>query len=236
MESIEIAGKTEEEAIKKALEQLGMTEDQVTITILKKAKGGILGLGAEEAVVRIEPKLQIHDEANNESQSQIDDVLLSTTITEAKEILEILLSTMKINASVEIVPGPTVTDSEEKPTLSLDIHIKDEDLGLLIGRRGQNLATLQYMVNLILSSNKRIQSPVLVDIEGYKKRRYNALQNIVLRLAEQVRTNRQSVIMEPMPANERRIIHLSLDKMPDIATESTGEGDNRKVVIKYREQ
>ncbi|MFH0846551.1 MAG: R3H domain-containing nucleic acid-binding protein, partial [Chloroflexota bacterium] len=110
-----------------------------------------------------------------------------------------------------------------------------EDLGILIGRRGQTLASLQYIVRLILSHRLGTQVWVNLDVEGYKKRRYESLEKLAQRVAEQVRAQGTSFTLEPMPPDERRIIHLTLAQEPDITTESTGEGDDRKVVIAPRE-
>jgi spoIIIJ-associated protein len=101
----------------------------------------------------------------------------------------------------------------------------------LIGRRGQALASLQYVVRLIVAEKLKVWVPINVDIAGYKKRRYESLQDLALRLAEQVKRNRRLIMLEPMPADERRIIHLALSDHPDVTTQSMGEGDMRKVAI-----
>ncbi|MDZ4246911.1 MAG: R3H domain-containing nucleic acid-binding protein, partial [Dehalococcoidia bacterium] len=144
------------------------------------------------------------------------------------------LEHLKIQSSLSAVPYPSMSEEDARPSIALDISLKGEDQALLIGRRGQTLVSLQYITNLILSVNNKNLSPVTVDVEGYKQRRFKSLQSLALRLAEQVRTSRRPATMEPMPPNERRIVHLTLSKWDDIDTESSGEGENRKVVIKYR--
>lgn len=232
MESIEMSGRTVEEAVQAALQQLGMTEAQVDIEILKSGKPGILGLGAEEAKVLVRPRQPINTNTTKQQSPSLDGAQLPDYIVQAREILTQLLSAMNISATVEVVPYSALTEGSEGPPLAL--NIKGEDLGILIGRRGQTLAALQYIVNLILFQKTRGSQRVIVDVEEYEQRRYKALQALALKLAEQVKRNRRSVTMEPMPANERRIIHLTLAKMPDITTESTGEGENRKVIIAYK--
>jgi len=111
------------------------------------------------------------------------------------------------------------------------LNIEGEDLGVLIGRRGQALASLQYVVRLMVAEKLKVWVPINVDIAGYKKRRYESLQDLALRLAEQVKRDRRLIMLEPMPADERRIIHLALTDHPDVTTQSMGEGDMRKVAI-----
>jgi spoIIIJ-associated protein len=148
----------------------------------------------------------------------------------AKEVLEELLEIMRIPASVRISQPPPGLGPP--PPLALDL--KGSDLGILIGRQGQTLASLQYLVNIIVALKLKTQAPIWVDVEGYKKRRYENLRTLANRMAEQVEKTGQSVTLEPMPAHERRIVHLALADHPDITTQSTGEGVARKVVIAKR--
>ena len=116
-------------------------------------------------------------------------------------------------------------------TEHLTLDIKGEDLGILIGRRGETLSALQYLVNLIVSRRLKGRVGVVVDVEGYRQRRYESLRLLARRLGEQVKTTGRAVTLEPMPANERRIIHLELKDDPDLTTESMGQGEERKIVI-----
>ena len=147
-----------------------------------------------------------------------------------KEVLEELLDIMKIPASIRISQPPPGLGPP--PPIALDI--KGQDLGILIGRQGQTLASLQYLVNVIVALKLKAQAPIWVDVEGYKKRRYENLRTLANRMAEQVEKTGQPVTLEPMPAHERRIVHLALADHPDITTQSTGEGPARKVVIAKR--
>jgi len=111
------------------------------------------------------------------------------------------------------------------------VNIEGDDLGILIGRRGQTLASLEYIVRLMVAERLKAWLPLSVDVAGYKKRRRDSLQKLALRLAEQVKSKHRAITLEPMLASERRIIHLALANHPDVATHSTGEGEDRKVVI-----
>jgi spoIIIJ-associated protein len=148
----------------------------------------------------------------------------------ARKVLEELLSLMDVPASVE--PSPEFTDEDETGTpSSVGLDIEGDDLGILIGRRGQTLVSLQHVVRVILSHQMQVKIPVVLDVGGYKRRRCEGLRVLAKRLAEQVRTRRMPFAMEPMPAFERRVIHLALANHPEVTTESTGVGELRKVVI-----
>lgn len=215
MKELEASGKTVDEAIQIALDKLGATEDQVEVVILKKGKSGVLGMGAEEARI----KVKLLAEPNNKS----------NTAEMAKDVLETLLKLMKITAGVSVPK----TDNGEIP---VTLNIEGDDLGVLIGRRGQTLSSLQYIVRLIVAEKTKAWVPINIDVAGYKKRRYESLQNLALRLAEQVVRNRRLITLEPMPADERRIIHLALADNPDVTTQSVGEGETRKVAILYKKR
>ncbi len=148
----------------------------------------------------------------------------------AKKILEELLSLMGLTGTVLPSDEFTVTD-ENGELSSVGLNIEGEDLGILIGRRGQTMVSLQYIVRIIMSHKMDFQVPIILDVEGYKQRRCEGLRMLANRLAEQVKTRKTPFTMEPMPAFERRIIHLALAGHPDVITESVGVGDARKVVI-----
>jgi spoIIIJ-associated protein len=214
MESLEISAKTEEEAVEIALEKLGAAPDEVEVVVLKKGKSGFLGLGGEEATVRVTMRPP-------EGTEEEDGVAL------AKEMLEKLLSLMKLSA--------TVTEKQasegEGPTV---LDITGDDLGILIGRRGQTLLSLQHLVYLMVSHRLKSRIPVVIDVEGYRQRRQETLTTLALRIAESVEASGQPADLEPMPANERRVIHLALQDHEAVTTESVGEGESRKVTIKKR--
>jgi spoIIIJ-associated protein len=148
----------------------------------------------------------------------------------AREILEKLLVLMDIQATVNVSHEFTTTDDDGN-SASVGLNIEGEDLGILIGRRGQTMASLQHIVRLIISHQNQIRIPIVIDVEGYKERRCEGLRALANRLADQVTTRKMPFTMEPMSAFERRIIHLALVDNPDVFTESTGVGESRKVVI-----
>lgn len=218
MKSLETNGRTVEEAIQKALETLNLSREEVEVAVVKEGKHGILGLGAEEAVVRVQPLASAPE--------KMDEM--------AKEVLETLLTQMGIVASVACQAKPPIGGGEGA-TEVIALDVTGDDLGILIGRRGQTLSSLQYVVRLIVAHQTQARVPIVIDVEGYKQRRYEALQALAHRMAEQVRTRGRPFTLEPMLAYERRIIHLTLADDPDVTTESVGEGESRKVVITPRE-
>ncbi len=191
------------------------------VEVVREGRAGILGIGAEDAIVRVTP-LALATTA----ESEITKV--------AKDILERLLTLMGVDGSV--VPQTQPPTESEEAGAPVAFNINGDDLGILIGRRGQTLACLQYIVRLIVGHQTKIWVPITIDIEEYKQRRYQALQAFARQIAEQVKTRGTSFKLEPMPANERRIIHLALADHPDVITESTGEGESRRVVILPREK
>jgi spoIIIJ-associated protein len=154
----------------------------------------------------------------------------------AKNALETLLSLMEVSASVMPSAALLAGGEEEGATDSITLEIEGEDLGILIGRRGQTLSCLQYIVRLIVGHQTKVWLPIIIDVEGYKRRRYDALQALACRMAEMVKTRREPFALEPMSAFDRRVIHLALADHPDVTTQSSGEGEARKVVILPREQ
>jgi spoIIIJ-associated protein len=145
-----------------------------------------------------------------------------------KGVLETLLAKMGVVVTVVPYAQPLVEGEETAAPIALDI--KGDDLGILIGRRGQTLSCLQYIVRLIIGNQMKAWVPIIVDVEGYKQRRYEALQALAGRMADQVKAKGVPFTLEPMPAYERRIVHLALAEHPDVTTQSTGEGEARKVV------
>ena len=205
MEGIEIAAATVEQAIEKAEAQLGLNRDQFEVEVVREENSDISEKGDEQALIRVKPMTLPEEEA----------------VKVVTEILNDLLELLGVTGKVEIL-------SDEIP---LDLDIKGEDLGILIGRRGQTLASLEYITKLMVVGRLKAWIPLTLDVAGYKKRRRDSLQRLALYLAEQVKSRGRAITMEPMPADERRIIHLTLSDNPDVTTQSMGEGENRKVVI-----
>ena len=212
MENREFSGKTAEEAIQLALEHLGLTREEVEVTVVSEGKSGVFGLGSEPAVVQVRPL-----------GPAVGDPGVGET---AKTVLEKLLEHMGVTAAVT----SQANESGEGPS-SVTLNVSGEDLGILIGRRGLTLSSLQYLVRLIVSHQTKSREPILIDVEGYKERRYRNLEAYARQMAETVKMTRKPFTFEPMSSFERRLIHVALANDPDVNTESMGEGENRKVVI-----
>jgi spoIIIJ-associated protein len=217
--SIEVSAPTVEEAMAKGLAELGKAEDQVEIEVLDPGSRGLLGIGAKDALVRlsfVEPE----EEAPPLEQS-VEQI--------ARDTLQELLTKMGVKAQVFIRPEGEVPQDEDAPPFILDVT--GDDLGVLIGRRGQTLQDLQYITRLIVSREVQRWVNLVVDVEKYKARREKALRQLAHRMAEQVSFDLQPMALEPMPPNERRIIHLALRDHPIVTTKSIGKEEQRRVTI-----
>jgi len=212
------------------MERLNARRDEIRVDVLNEGRQGILGLGSEEALIRATrlPDIKESDELQDEVNGNVADI--DDVAEVAEDILQTLLDLMNVESTVLPVSQQT-TNGEEQVITPLAFDIEGDDLGILIGRRGQTLAALQYIVRLIINHKMKFWTPIVIDVEGYKLRRSEALQALAVRMAEQVRIKRVPFTLEPMPAYERRIIHLALADHPDVITESVGEGDSRKVII-----
>jgi len=236
--SVEASGKDVEEDIAQGLAELGKPRDEVEIEILSEGSRGLFGLGAEEARVRISvirPQVvekfveEIEVEEEEKKVKELAAHPLEKDFQQiAKGTLKELLAKMGIRAQV-VIRQKVDVEGRELPPVVLDIV--GDDLGILIGRRGETLAALQYMTRLIVSRRTRRWYPLVVDVEQYKVRRERSLRRLAQRMAERVSFSRQPVALEAMPAYERRIVHLTLRDHPTVATKSVGEGDQRKVTI-----
>jgi spoIIIJ-associated protein len=149
----------------------------------------------------------------------------------ATEVVATLLDKMGVLAAVEVSDPGGRASGADKESAPLVLNLVGDDLGVLIGRRGETLRDLQFLTRLIVSRRMGAWPNLVLDVEGYKSRRTTALRSLAKRMADQVRRTHQSVVLEPMPPNERRIVHLALRDDPDVFTESTGEDEARKVQI-----
>jgi spoIIIJ-associated protein len=156
----------------------------------------------------------------------------SEEVTAAVDYLRELIRLTGLDCEVSVREPETAADGLGRASAVLDIE--GEDLGLLIGRRGSTLAALQYMVNVMVTRKTGSRVLVTVDVEHYHRRREETLQNLAHRMADRVRSSRRPMTLEPMPANERRIIHLALSENQNVVTGSVGLGEDRKVVIRPR--
>jgi spoIIIJ-associated protein len=242
-ESVEVSAKTVEEAIERGLGELGLPREQVEVEVVHPGRSGVLGFGAEDAQVRIVPR-PMRSAAEPQS-AQVDEIVeiqaspgeprpipdeVDRDVAElATDLLQGLVDGMKVHARVQYRIGDDLAEEGEEPALILDVT--GNDLGILIGRRGETLRALQYMTRLMLSRKLERWEPVIVDVESYRVRRRRSLRQLAARMAEKVAFSEQQVVLEAMPANERRIIHIALRDHPQVTTRSIGEGDHRKVTI-----
>lgn len=236
--SVEIQAISVDDAVRLALEQLGRGRDEVEIEILAEPSGN--GLEEEEALVRVTVRGQASQPSRSGNtvarpprqsapaapQQPLDPPDENTQI--AIDVTGELLAAMGFQ--VRVVPQAVTEDELDGPP-SIGVNVLGNDLGMLIGRRGDHLAQLQYLVNLLVTRRIGHWTRVSVDIEGYKRRREESLTGLAGRVARQVARSGRPVQLEPMPASERRIVHLSLRDDPDVATESSGEGELRRVTI-----
>jgi spoIIIJ-associated protein len=150
------------------------------------------------------------------------------------EILTEMLRLMGVRASVEAVPGYELADEDQPPPTVL--NITGDDLGILIGRRGETLRGLQYLVRLMVSHRLKHWTNLVVDVESYRVRRRRALESLARRVAKQVARTGRKQALEPMSAYDRRLVHMALRKHPGVVTQSFGEGERRKVTIIPRQE
>jgi spoIIIJ-associated protein len=224
MKSIEISARTVAEAIQLALAQLGKDRDEVAIEVLEA------GSDEEEALVRVTAV----DDEDESPPAPAQDALAGGNVDQiARRILEDLLERMDIEGYVTAVRS-TVPGQRGEPEDTITLHVEgadEEAMGLLIGRRGETLRSLQFMVNLLVSRKVQKWPQIVVDVGNYRQRRQESLEGLARRMAERVRQSGRPLTLEPMGAYERRIVHLALRADPSVYTESSGEGENRKVVI-----
>lgn len=238
-QAIDIAGSTLEEAIEAGLQQLGLTRNDVIIEIVEEGSRGVLGLGAREARVRLTP-LRVTRPAPPPAASQPSFQPAPRPAVEwtgepdreavtARDVLAELLEKMGIEATVQVRRAEAAEEEEDAPPWILDIQ--GRDLGILIGRHGETLDALQYITRLIVSREIQTRANIVVDVEGYKNRRESSLRKLALNMAAQARQLGRTMTLEPMPPNERRIIHIALRDDESVTTESVGLGEQRRVTI-----
>ncbi len=229
MDHVEAEGETIDAAIENALNTLGVERERVTVEILTDGKKGIFGIGARKAKVRVSLRraLILDMEAREEKQPPADRTTkesVSAVGERGKEILAEILRLMGMQASIEIKSGET----EEEIVL----NIRGENGGLLIGRRGQTLEALQYILTRAVWERPGTEGPqLIVDTENYHDRRKKTLEDMALRLGEEAKRKRKSVGIDSLSARDRRIIHLALEDDPWLTTKSLGKGAYRRLLI-----
>lgn len=230
--SIEVIAPSIDEAIARGAEELGISKDAVEVEILDEGTKGFLGLGNRQARVRLtirQPQSEVGEKIDMGSEPGTDGGDETLRISRAT-VIE-LLSKMDIEAEVKAHWGEKDDDSRLRPLL---IDVEGNDLSILIGRRGETLAALQYITRLIVGKELRKPLMIVIDVQGHRARRELQLRQLARRMAKQAVERGRMMSLEPMPPNERRIIHIELRDHPQVYTESVGEGDRRKVTIILR--
>jgi len=259
---LEVIAPTIEEAIEKGLDELGLPEDAVEIEVLDEGSKGLFGLGSRQSRVRLSVKGAApvaemvsaeepeYDEADLSTQAEelapekprrvekapapkMDfDGLEDHILDVSEDIVSELLQKMHVRAEVSASFGEPDDERNRTPIL---VDISGKDLSILIGRQAETLNALQYIAGLIISKEIGRNLTMVIDVQGYRKRREQQLRQLARRMADQaIKTGRRQML-EPMPANERRIIHIELRDHPQVSTESIGEDPRRKVTIVPKE-
>jgi spoIIIJ-associated protein len=254
---IESSGNNIDEAIALGLETLGVEREAVTVDVLDEGSRGLLGIGSRRARVRmvidvvtvpeeeappppaaesipesvpvIEGEADARD-APTPAPSTIEDKLQSVAPV-ARQTLEELLEKMGVQARVEAYVKPP---QEEDDYHKLVLNIQGQDLGVLIGRRGETLDALQFITRLVVGREVERRINLVVDVEGYRERRERSLRQLAQRMAERAVATGRRQVLEPMSPAERRIVHVELRNHPEVETESVGQDENRKVTIYLR--
>ena len=203
MDYIEVTGKTVEDARTEALIKLGTTSDQIEVEILEKGSSGFLGIGSKPAVIRVRRKFTMVD--------CVRDFL--TQVFDAMDLT--------VDISVEV----------EEDNHTVNVELKGDEMGVLIGKRGQTLDSLQYLTSLALNRHTDEYVKVKLDTEDYRKRRKETLENLAKNIAYKVKRTKRPVSLEPMNPFERRVIHSTLQNDKYVSTHSEGEEPHRHVVV-----
>lgn len=204
MEYIEVSAKTVEDALTDASVQLGITSDQLEYEIVEKGSNGFLGLiGSKNATIRVKVKSSVEDEV--------------------REFLTSVFNAMKMQVEIEI--------NKNEDERFLDVELKGDDMGVLIGKRGQTLDSLQYLTSLAINKHSDVYYKVKIDTEDYRKRRRDTLENLARNIAYKVKRTKRPVSLEPMNPFERRVIHSALQNDRYVTTHSEGEEPFRHVVV-----
>ena len=249
MRYIDVTGKTEEEAIRAALSQLGLERDDVSVEILERSKSGFLGIGSSPAKVRVSYELDIAEEPEvpqakpaekkpvekkpegkpepaPEKQPEQPAAPVSETADadRIRAFLTGLLEHMDCRAQVKVY-------EEEKNRYK--VILEGQRLGALIGRRGETLDAIQQLTNYAVNSGRDKRVRIHVDAENYRAKREQSLESLANKVAGKVLKYRRSVTLEPMNAYERHVIHAALQDKEGVTTYSIGTEPNRRVVVAY---
>lgn len=207
MDMIEVSAKTVSDAITEACQKLGVTSDKLDYQVVEEGSSGFLGIGAKPAVIKAAVK-----------KSSVEEV--------ARVFLNDVFQAMNMEVAIDIK-----YNEEEK---NMDIELSGNEMGVLIGKRGQTLDSLQYLTSLVVNKEQQDYVRVKVDTENYRSRRKDTLENLAKNIAFKVRKTRKPVVLEPMNPYERRIIHSALQGNKYVETYSEGNEPYRHVVVVYK--
>jgi spoIIIJ-associated protein len=248
---LEVIAPSIEEAIEQGLEQLGLPKEAVEIEVLDSGSKGLFGIGNRQARVRLivggNPGNESADaeiasaEEEEDVEFSINEIVkaekpggrsapvdIENALDVTQSVVEDLIEKLRVHATVKT---ELIGENEHQSEPVIHVDVQGNDLSILIGRQAETLNAIQYITSLIVAKELGQWVTILVDVQGYRARRENQLRKLARRLADQaIQTGRRQVL-EPMPANERRYIHLELRDNPDVTTESIGEEPNRKVTI-----
>lgn len=233
IKSLEKTGRTEEDAIKAALAELGLDRDDVSVEILERAKSGFLGIGASPALVRVSYEVE-------------DEVVESAVEAAVNEVVETAVSAAPIDESADYAAVRRfLTGLLERMGVKADIEISDRDngginvnlsgtgMGAIIGRRGETLDAIQHLTNYVVNRGSEKHLHISVDAENYRSKREESLTKLAEKMAEKAIKYKRSMALEPMNSYERHVIHTALQNYEGVTTSSTGVEPNRRVVVSY---
>ena len=228
MNSIQMTGKTVEDAIEIALRELDADQDEVEIDVVSRGKAGVFGIGSEPAkvvVTRIPDRVLVSDNEFADSDTEEATVSHGDVIESGRETINKLIDLM----GIEVTSTLRRADNEDGGGPLFEIE--GDDSGLLIGRRGETLRSFQFLVRFLVSQSMGERTNVSLDVEGYDDRRKQSLTNLAKRVSQRVVKTGRSIELEPMNARERRLVHMFLADDSGVFTESSGSGNDRKIVI-----
>lgn len=223
IKSLEKTGRTEEEAIAAALEELGLERDDVSVTVAQRAKSGFLGIGSAPAVVRVEYEAPDEPETKAEPEEKTE-IAADDEYAQIRGFLDGLLKRMGVKAQIEIIPR------DDKGVV---VNLSGPGMGAVIGRRGETLDAIQHLTNYVVNRGSDKHMHISVDAESYRAKREESLVRLAEKMAAKVIKYKRSMALEPMNSYERHIIHAALQNYEGVTTSSTGTEPNRRVVVSY---
>lgn len=233
MKSVEKRGRSVEEAVRAALSELGAEREAVDVEVLDEGSRGIFGLLAKEARVLVSVR-DADGSADDVGEREYRSETPAAKAAPGSADVDIEGKAIQLIEDISRAMGLAVSCEAHEDDEAIHIDVSGPEVGALIGRRGQTLDALQYLVNLASNKDALEHKRVIVDAEGYRRRREDTLRRLATQLADRARRSGRDVVLEPMAANERRIIHLELQDSPYVTTRSVGEEPYRKVVITLR--